>query len=84
MRRAVGCVLYSLVVGALPFDGGKDKKQQVNTILTEPLAVRGAMRDDVNLRDLLQMMLNKEPARRLSLDRVAAHSWLTNGGRRRA
>jgi serine/threonine protein kinase len=26
---AAACVLYSLVVGALPFDGGRDKKLQV-------------------------------------------------------
>lgn len=78
---AVGCVLYSLVVGALPFDGGREKKQQVATILNEPLATRGGMRDDRELEDLLCTVLEKDPTRRLTLDRLAAHRWLGAGRR---
>ena len=73
-------MLYSLVVGSLPFDGGRDKRQQVAAILEQPLAIRGAMREDAGLRELLETMLVKTPTQRLSLDRVAAHRWLAKGG----
>jgi hypothetical protein len=38
------------------------------------------MRDDAELADLLSHALQKDPARRLPLDRFVAHRWLQDGG----
>jgi serine/threonine protein kinase len=77
---AMGCVLFSLVVGRLPFDG-RDKTEQVWNVLNQPLALPSKIRRDPLLHDLLQRMLDKEPESRIQAKDALNHNWFSSRGK---
>ena len=73
---ALGCVLYCLVNGDLPF-GGKSKKDLVYNIQNRPITVTKRMDREPALNKLLQGMLCKDWERRISLDEALGSRWLS-------
>ena len=74
---ALGCVLYCLVNGDLPF-GGKTKKDLVYNIQNRPITVTKRMDREPALNKLLQGMLCKDWDRRISLDEALGSRWLSS------
>lgn len=72
---ALGCVLYSLIVGKLPFDG-QDKAEQVYNILNKQLKFPSRIRRDPELLDLLMRMLDRSPRHRITVDEALKHPWV--------
>ena len=72
---ALGCVLYSLLVGKLPFDG-EDKAEQVYNILNKQLTFPSRIKRDPELQDLLTRMLDRNPRHRITVDEALRHSWV--------
>lgn len=72
---ALGCVLYSLLVGKLPFDG-EDKAEQVYNILNKQLKFPSRIKRDPELLDLLTRMLDRNPRHRITVDEALKHSWV--------
>ena len=72
---ALGCVLYSLLVGKLPFDG-EDKSEQVYNILNKQLKFPSRIKRDPQLLDLLLKMLNRNPRHRITVDEALRHPWV--------
>lgn len=73
---ALGCVLYSLLVGKLPFDG-EDKAEQVYSILNKQLKFPSRIKSDPDLVDLLTRMLDRNPRRRITVDEALRHPWVS-------
>jgi serine/threonine protein kinase len=73
---ALGCVLYSLLVGKLPFDG-EDKVEQVYSILNKQLKFPSRIKSDPDLVDLLTRMLDRNPLRRITVDEALRHPWVS-------
>jgi len=71
---ALGCVLFSLVVGSLPFEG-RDKTEQVWNILNQPLVWPRRVTKDPTLHDLLEQMLQKDPMKRIMPAGGLGHRW---------
>ncbi|KAG0492000.1 hypothetical protein HPP92_005064 [Vanilla planifolia] len=70
---AVGVTLYYMIIGQYPFLG--DTLQETyDKIVNSPLLLP----DDINplLKDLLELLLCKDPKRRISLHAVAEHPWV--------
>ena len=72
---ALGCVLYSLLVGKLPFDG-EDKAEQVYNILNKQLKFPSRIKRDPELLDLLTRMLDRNPRHRITVEEALRHSWV--------
>jgi serine/threonine protein kinase len=72
---ALGCVLYSLLVGKLPFDG-EDKVEQVYNILNKELKFPSRIKRDPDLLDLLTRMLDRNPRHRITVDEALRHPWV--------
>lgn len=72
---ALGCVLYSLLVGKLPFDG-EDKVEQVYNILNKELKFPSRIKRDPDLLDLLTRMLDRNPRHRITVEEALRHPWV--------
>jgi len=72
---AMGCTLYCLVRGRLPFEGDGVIELYEN-IQTKPVPLPQAL--DSDLKNLLARLLEKDPLKRLTLDEVRNHPWVTN------
>ena len=71
---ALGCVLFSLTSGKLPFEGD-DKAEQVYNILNQRLVFPSRIRKDPQLVDLLGRMLDRNPETRITPARALRHEW---------
>ncbi|KAK8604964.1 hypothetical protein V6N13_082426 [Hibiscus sabdariffa] len=71
---AVGVTLYFMVMGKYPFLG-ETLQDTYDKIVNNPLDLPNDMNPE--LRNLLQGLLCKDPKRRMTLDAVAKHSWVT-------
>ena len=76
---ALGICLYMFVYGKPPF-GGSTTFQIYEAIQTEALAFPSDIKVSSQLQDLLRQLLEKEPAKRMALEGVKAHPWVTQGG----
>ncbi|KAG2494526.1 hypothetical protein HYH03_007293 [Edaphochlamys debaryana] len=76
---ALGCCLFVFVFGRLPFVGSC-VVDIYRAILTRPHAYPGDVSASPALRDLINRMLDKNPAARPSLEAIAQHEWVTAGG----
>lgn len=70
---AVGVTLYCMVLGQYPFLG-ETLQDTYDKIVNNPLVLP----DELNsqLKDLLEGLLCKDPAQRMTLDAVANHTWV--------
>ncbi|KXZ50915.1 hypothetical protein GPECTOR_14g161 [Gonium pectorale] len=76
---ALGICLYMFVFGKPPFTGGTtyqiyESIQQGELQFPEDIPVSS------ELKDLLDRLLQKDPAQRISLEEIPAHPWVTRGG----
>ncbi len=70
---SLGCVLYVLLTGALPFDGANDFE-------VIPKIRKGKFQDSTflnedNMRELITCMLNPDPNKRAHLEDIQKHPW---------
>lgn len=70
---SLGVSIYSLCAGYLPFDGEDSEEVFWNVMNKRQTYPRFFSRQ---LTDLLEGMLDKDPAYRLTIDQVIAHPWL--------
>ncbi|XP_022140398.1 serine/threonine-protein kinase GRIK1 [Momordica charantia] len=70
---AVGVTLYCMILGQYPFLG-ETLQDTYDKIVNNPLVLP----DDMNLqlRNLLEGILCKDPSQRMTLEAIANHSWL--------
>ena len=75
---ALGVTLYCFVYGKIPFQA-ESHYELYQTILNEP--VRFEEDEDVtdSLKDLLLQLLEKDPARRITIPEIKLHPWVTEG-----
>lgn len=71
-----GVILYTLLVGAHPFEG-RGSKETYARIRSGSYAFPGAARISAEARDLIGHILVTDPAARYTLDQVAAHPFFT-------
>lgn len=73
---SLGCIAYALLSGSLPFDC-ETQEETIKMTLQGPLEFDLPIWDTVSdtAKDLITGLLMKDPAKRLTLDRVLAHPW---------
>jgi len=77
---ALGVCLYVFVYGQLPFMAGT-AILLYEAIKTQALQFpKGPPQVSAELRDLLTLVLVKDPEKRLTLAEIMAHPWVTEGG----
>jgi len=75
---ALGVTLYQLKYGYLPFFS-KDERQLVEKILCDPLIIPET--EDKSFANILRSMLEKDPAKRITVKELCRHTWITDKGR---
>ncbi|KAK1148239.1 hypothetical protein N8T08_010048 [Aspergillus melleus] len=74
---SMGVTLYCLRYGKLPFE-----KQSIfelyDAIKNDPIVCEGETDD--NFRNLMTRILEKDPAKRITMDELRAHPWVTRDG----
>mmetsp|Transcript_35677 Transcript_35677/g.142599 ORF Transcript_35677/g.142599 Transcript_35677/m.142599 type:complete len:541 (-) Transcript_35677:4317-5939(-) len=71
---SLGATIYYMVYGRAPFIASTVFKLY-DVICTEKLKFPSSPRISLKLKDLLKLMLTKEPTKRATLDQVANHTW---------
>ena len=69
---SVGVILYTLVMGKVPFDGNFDK-EVFNSIINKPMIFKEQGRRSTELMDLMKRLLFKDPISRLSAMEAINH-----------
>ncbi|XP_046364594.1 SNF-related serine/threonine-protein kinase-like isoform X2 [Haliotis rufescens] len=74
---SLGVILYMLVCGCAPFQEANDSET-----LTMIMDCKFNIPDHISssCRELIRGMLIREPSRRLTLDQILRHEWVTVGG----
>jgi len=75
---ALGVTLYQLKYGELPFFS-KDERQLVEKILCDKVKIPDT--EDKSFANILRSMLEKDPAKRITVEQLCCHSWITDNGR---
>jgi len=75
---ALGITLYQLRYGVLPFYADENELL-IKKIVKEPVRIPTSEKD-VTFVHLLQALLNKDPAERISIQKLCQHHWITNRG----
>jgi len=75
---SIGCIIYALLSGSLPFDH-ENQKETIRMTLEDPLVFDLPCWDDVSdmAKDLITKLLVKDPKRRLSLNSAMEHPWFS-------
>jgi calcium-dependent protein kinase len=74
---SLGCILYALLSGSLPFDHD-NQKEIIKMTLENPLIFDLPCWKKVSdsAKDLITKLLIKDPTKRLTLEGALAHEWL--------
>lgn len=70
---SIGVLLYSMLVGRLPFSGTNSAEIFHHTV-TDPVNYPETISDDVI--DLLDSLLDKDPIKRPNISQILLHNWL--------
>jgi serine/threonine protein kinase len=63
---ALGCILYALLVGELPFKGNTEK-EIIQQILNKEIDFPKRIKISPEAKDLIQLILNKNPEKRIKI-----------------
>jgi len=74
---ALGVTIYQLKYGVLPFFSRNDE-ELTKKIKEDPIEL--PKDEDENLVDLLRKMLAKDPKKRITVEQLCSHPWITNNG----
>ncbi|KAL1460485.1 hypothetical protein WDU94_012465, partial [Cyamophila willieti] len=72
---ALGCILYTLLVGSPPFDSGSAKNTVTQVVMKNPKIPSHVSR---SASELIQNLLQKDPTRRMKLNDVLRHPFMSN------
>jgi len=75
---SLGCIIYALLSGSLPFDH-ESQKETIRMTLDDKLVFDLQCWDDVSrdAKDLISKLLIKDPAKRISLQTAMNHPWFS-------
>lgn len=73
---SLGVSLYSFVVGDVPFKG-EFLEQLFENIKTQDLMFPEDLELSSDLKDLLNRLLEKDPAKRITIEEIKQHKWVT-------
>ncbi|KAI0291980.1 hypothetical protein BC826DRAFT_1020696 [Russula brevipes] len=72
---SLGVILYCLLTGVLPFDDDDESVMRA-------MVIKGVFEDPEwlsdDIRDLIRKILQKDPARRLTIPQILTHPWFTS------
>lgn len=73
---SIGCIIYALLSGSLPFDH-ESQKETIRMTLEDKLVFDLPCWDNItnSAKDLIKRLLMKDPRQRISLDDAMNHEW---------
>jgi Ca2+-binding EF-hand superfamily protein len=71
-----GCILYTMLAGHPPFHSNPKYRYQITRLTYSPM--KGPAWDTISeeAKDLVDKMLTKDPAQRITIDEILSHPWL--------
>merc|ERR1719320_720332 len=75
---ALGVTLYQLKYGYLPFFS-EDEEILMEKILKDPVIIPDL--EDKDFSQMIKAMLNKDPAKRITVEELCKHPWITDQGK---
>eukprot|EP00501_MAST-03F_sp_TOSAG23-6_P001164 GSMAST32.ASY1.ANO1.1208.1 assembled CDS len=75
---SIGCCLHCMITGKLPFSH-KDKKELSRIVQNQPYPVKDFPKISSRpmLRDLMLKLLEKDPQKRITIDEILKHPWMS-------
>lgn len=75
---ALGVMLYTMIIGDLPFDGETEEDIE-NNIVKKKLKFKNTKPISNELKDMLTKMLTKDPEKRITMFELQSHQWMEIG-----